>query len=400
MKDPLLSTPALFRLQRPALFVGIVALAICGIGGIVNHEQFFRSYLVGYVLVLGIALGSMGIVMVNHLTGGGWGILIRRSGEAAMGTLPLLFLLFVPIAFGLEYLYPWAQPATVAADAVLQHRRIVMNPEFFLIRVLIYFAIWNFWSWRLRRLSLRFDREADPEIERRLARLSAGGLVIYFFTMSLAAMDWMVSREIHWYSSIFGFLVIIGQALTGTTFMLIILSWLSDESPLQEVTQPDLVHDLGNLLLTQVILWAYIALSQMLIIWMGNEQEEITWYLHRSQGIWLIAAVMLIVLHFFVPFLLLLIQGAKRNIKILATIAAGILILRWVDNVWIIEPSSETRIAHSLHWMDFLAPIGIGGIWFWMFLWLLRRHPLIPLGEQIEVDLSHGSHASTSGPTA
>jgi hypothetical protein len=394
------NTPALFRLQWPALFVGIIALAICAIGGLFNHEQFFRSYLVGYIFALGLALGSMAIIMVNHLTGGGWGLLIRRSGEAAAGTLPLLFVMFIPIAFGLKHLYPWARPETLAANPVLKHRQPLLNPEFFLIRVLIYFAIWIFWGWRLRKLSLRHDIDGDPAIAQRLAALSAGGLVIYFLTMSLAAMDWMVSREIHWYSSIFGFMVIVGQALSATTFMLIILSKLSDDPPLHEAAEPDLIHDLGNLFLTQVILWAYISLAQMLIIWMGNEQEEITWYLHRSQGIWLVVAVMLIVLHFFVPFLLLLIQGAKRNIKILATIAAGVLILRFIDVVWIIEPSSETRIAHSLHWMDFLAPIGIGGIWFALFLWILKRHPLIPMGERIEVDLSHGSHASTSRPTA
>jgi hypothetical protein len=400
MKDPLLTTPALFRIQRPALIVGIIALAICAIGGLFNHEQFFRSYLVGYMFVLGITLGSMAIVMVNHLTGGGWGILIRRSGEAAAGTLPLLLVLFIPIAFGLESLYPWARADLVAADAVLQHRRPIMNPEFFLIRVLIYFAIWIFWGWRLRRLSLLHERDGDPAIEQRLAALSAAGLVLYFLTMSFAAMDWVLSREIHWYSSIFGFLIIIGQALSGTTFMLIILSKLSDDSPLREAAMPDIIHDLGNLFLTQVILWAYISLSQMLIIWMGNMQEEITWYLHRSQGFWLVVAVGLIVLHFFVPFLLLLIQGSKRNIKILATIAAGVLVLRFFDVVWIVEPTSNAPLAHRIHWMDFIAPIGIGGVWLWLFLWILRRHPLIPLGERIEVDLAHGSHSSTTRPAA
>jgi hypothetical protein len=393
-------TPAFFRYQQPALIVGIIALAICAIGGIFDHEQFFRSYLVGWILVLGIALGSMAIVMMNHLTGGGWGIVIRRLGEAAAGTLPLLFLLFAPIAYGLKYLYPWARPEELASVAVLQHRKIVYNPEFALLRVLIYFAIWIFWGWRLRRLSLQHDINGDPAISQRMAKFSAAGLVIYFLTMSFATFDWIASREVHWYSSIFGFMIIIGQALSGIVFMLIVLSKLHDDPPLHEAAQPNLVHDLGNLFLTLVILWAYMDLSQLVIIWIGNEQEEITWYLHRIQGVWFGIAVMLIVLHFFVPFLLLLIQGAKRNVKILGAIAMGLLVLRWLDIVWIIEPSSSTRIAHGISWMDLLAPIGIGGIWLWMFIWLLRRHPLIPLGERIEVDLAHGSHASTTRPTA
>ena len=341
MKDPLLTTPRLFRLQLPALGVGIIALAICAIGGVFNHEQFFRSYLVGYIFVLGISLGSMAIILMHHLTGGAWGLVIRRLGEAAAGTLPLLLVLFIPIAFGMSYLYPWADPQKIAAEAILQHRKIFFNPQMVLIRVLIYFAIWIFIGWRLRSLSLKYDQTGDASIPQRLARLGAIGLVLYFFTMSLASFDWVASRELHWYSSIFSFIVIIGQSLSGTVFMLIILSKLSDDPPLHEAAQEDSVHDLGNLFLTQVILWAYMALSQMLIIWMGNEQEEITWYLHRVQGLWLIASVALIVLHFFAPFLLLLIQGAKRNIKILATIAAGVLVLRFVDVVWLIEPTSN-----------------------------------------------------------
>ncbi|HEY1629321.1 MAG TPA: hypothetical protein VGF52_05650 [Tepidisphaeraceae bacterium] len=399
MKDPLLTTPALFRAQRPALIVGFIALAICAIFGWLNpnlHEQFFRSYLVGWFFVLGIALGAMSIVMMHHLTGGAWGLLIRRFGEAAAGTLPLLLILFIPIALGLSYLYPWARPGEVASEAVLQHRRNVFNPGFTLLRVLIYFAIWMLFAWRLRRLSLLHERNGDPAILQRLASLSAAGLVVYFITMSLASMDWVASREIHWYSSVFGFIVVIGQALSGTVFMLIMLSRLGDDSPLREAAQPDILQDLGNLLLTLVILWAYMALSQMLVIWMGNEQEEITWYLHRSQGFWLAIIVGLIVLHFFAPFLLLLIQGAKRNIKILGAIASGILVLRYLDVLWLIEPSSPTRIAHGLHWMDFVAPIGIGGIWLWLFLLLLRRRSLIPLGEREEVDLSHGSQTSTT----
>lgn len=372
----------LFNAMRPALGIGAGALLLCIIAAIFDPMHFFRAYLFAWLMCLGIALGAMALVMLHHLTGGAWGWLIRRPGEAAAMTLPLLAAGFIPIALGIGQVFPWARPELVAHEALLQRRQPFFSVWFVLLRALIYFALWIALAWRLRQLSLEHDRTGDPALLRRLRRLSAVGFLVYFITMSLAAVDWIASREPDWYSSTFALAVIVGQSASGLAFVLLIMGLLRDTPPLRDIVQPDRTHDLGNLLQTVVVLWAYISFAQYLVIWIGNTQEDILWFYHRTSGGWRFVGISLMALHFGFPFLVLLFQPVKRSAVALAAIAGFVLLMRMVDVLWMVAPSNLGPRPQTVHWLDFVAPIGVGGLWFAGFLWLLKAHPLVPLGHR------------------
>jgi hypothetical protein len=360
------------RLERGALIIGAVALGLCLFGAIFSRQQFFQSYLFAYVFWLGIALGCLGIVMLHNLSGGAWGIAIRGLLESGMKTLPLMALLFLPLLFGLQYLYEWARPDAVAHDALLHHKAGYLNPTFFLVRALLYFALWIGAAIVISRWSTHNEHSPDPRKVTRLRALSGPGLVVYVLTITFASIDWIMSLEAHWYSTIFGVHFLGGHALAAFAFVILVAGILSRRAPAPSAVAPSDWLDLGNLLLGFVMLWAYFAFSQWLIIWSGNLPEEITWYTHRNTGGWEWLARLLAVFHFFVPFLLLLSRRNKRSAEFLAIIAGSILVMRLVDIFWYTVPAfrpGEFRI----HWMDVAAPLGIGGIWLAVFFWQLRR---------------------------
>jgi hypothetical protein len=366
------------RLKQRALLAGAAGLAVCAGGGLVNPEQFFRSYLLGYLLWIGVALGSLGIVMLHHLTGGGWGFVVRRCLESGARTLPFMAGLFLPLLFGLPHLYAWARPAEVARDALLQHKSMYLNVPFFTIRTAGYFAIWIGLTALVTRWSFEQDRTADPALTRRLQVLSGPGLAAYGLTATFAAIDWVMSLEPHWFSTIYGVLFIVGQVLASLAFMIPVALQLADREPLAQVISPARLQDLGNLLLAFVMLWAYIAFSQYLIIWAGNLPEEIPWVLHRTHSGWQWIALTLIVFHFVVPFLLLLSRGTKRSVPVLSAVAVGLVGMRLVDLFWLVVPAfHHTGVA--IHWMDLMAPVGIGGIWVALFVWQLQGQSLVPV---------------------
>jgi hypothetical protein len=393
------SQEPVFRYRNHALLVGAGGLALATLGwafgslGWMDIGSFYRAYLFGYMFWLGITLGSMAIVMLNHLTSGDWGLLIRRSGEAAALTMPLLIVLFIPIVIGAKYLYPWADPSQVANDPVLKMRSVVFNVPMWSARALIYMLIWWTLAILLRRMSVAHDASSDPAVLSRLRRVSAAGLVIYFVTMTLASMDWMMSRETHWYSSVFGFIVIIGQGLSGLVFMLVILRSMAEREPFRSAARPSMFNDLGNLLLVFVILWAYVSFSQLLVTWMGNTQEDVVWYVQRIRGGWKWVSIALIAIHFFVPFLLLLGKSNKQRIEVLGTLAAALLFLRLLDVLYLVVPSGPTEQGNGISWIVFFTPLGIGGIWFATFLWFLRNRPLMPLGQQVSPPEEKHGHA-------
>jgi hypothetical protein len=358
--------------QDGALIVGAAGLFVLLAAVFFDPMHALRAYLYAWLACLGISLGSMSILMMQYLTGGRWGMLIRRLAEAAAMTLPLLAILFIPIALGARSLFPWAQSAAIESSAILRHRQVAFTLPLVLVRCAIYFAIWIFWAWRLRTLSLDYDVDLNPRRLVRLRRYSAAGLVIYFATMSLAAVDWIASREVDWYSSTFGLAVVVGQAVAGVAFLILIIALVRPNA------SHELLHDLGNLLLTVVVLWAYIEFAQFLVIWAGNMQEDITWFYHRTHRGWGWIGMALILLHFAVPFAFLLFQDSKRSIRRLAWIAGGVLVMRVVHLLWMIAPSSMSEIPHSVQWLDLIAPLGVGGIWFAMYLWILNRHAIVP----------------------
>jgi hypothetical protein len=372
--------PRLFEAQWPALIVGIAALVVGGIMCFFDPFHALRGYLIGFLFCLAITFGSMSVLMLHHLTGGAWGWLVRRPAEAALATVPLLAILFIPLAIGARALFPWANPSAIASSAILRHRDPFFHPSATIIRAAIYFVIWIFWTWRLRVLSLRHDETLNIDVSKTAARYSAVGLVMYFATMFLAGFDWIASREVDWYSSTFGLQLVIGQAVAGVAFLIIMLALLRDSPDVDRaVSNANRPHDLGNLLLTCVILWAYVSFAQLLVIWMSDMQDDITWFYHRTHRGWNVIAWLLILLHFGLPFVMLLFQKQKRHLGLLAQIAAVVLFMRLVHVEWMVVPSTLHDLPRVIHWLDLVVPFGVIGIWFSLFLAVLKRRPLIPV---------------------
>ena len=378
MSTPKPLVERLSLLAKRAAAIGVVALLACTAGAFVSPEQFFRSYLIGYLLWIGVALGCMALLMLQHLITGQWGLVGRRSFEAAAGSLWVMVLAFLPLALGLESIYEWAHPDLVTGDALLEHKAPYLNVGFFLLRALLYFAIWLVLASLLNRWSGRQDRGERAYINR--FQLASGiGLLLYGLTASFSSVDWVMSIEPHWFSTIYGLQFIAGQMLSAVAFTVLVLLLLSEHEPLRDRIGAARFHDFGNLMLAFVMLWAYLAFSQYLITWSGNLPEEIPWYLSRTRGGWQWIGLMLVVFHFAIPFALLLSRAAKRSARSLSLIAGLILLLRLADTIWLVEPAYVREL--SVHWMDILAPVGIGGIWMFAFLSRLKAYPLMPLND-------------------
>jgi hypothetical protein len=366
------------RLRNIALIAGIGGLMLSVIGLFVAPTQFFRSYLWSFLFWFGIAMGSLPLLMLYHLVGGAWGFTVRRIMESATRTLPIFVLLFVPIVFGIPWLYEWSHAAQVAQSEVLREKQPYLNIPFWIVRAVIYFAIWLFYSYRLNRLSAIQDESAEAHLTDRFQRLSAPGLVVYGLTITFASFDWAMSLEPQWYSTIYGMLWIVGQALSGLAFSIGVLALLSHREPISRLSLPDNLHDLGNLLLAFTMLWAYMSFAQLLIIWSGNLPEEIQWYLSRLHNGWQWVAAALITFHFFVPFFLLLARFRKRRVHWIAAIASLVLVMRVVDMYWVITPAFYAD-RFTFHWLDIFALVGIGGVWLAIYARQLTAMPLVPL---------------------
>jgi hypothetical protein len=370
--------PALRDYQRRLLVAGAAGGLLSLVGWWIDPTQFFQSYLMGYMLVLGITLGCLALGMIHQLSGGEWGVLIRRPIGAASRVLPVLTVLFLPIVLGMGHLYEWTHADIVARDEVLLHKRLYLNTGFFIGRAAFYFLVWNGLSYFLNSWSLEQDRTGDPRIPRRMQLLSAAGLVGYGLTITFASFDWLMSLEPHWFSTIYGVLVMGGQGLAAMAFLIVAIVWLSQRPPLRGVVVPGHLHDLGNLLLAFVMLWAYFSFSQYLIIWAGNLPEEISWYVHRLHTGWRVVGAALVVFHFVVPFCLLLSRAVKREAQMIVKVAAGILIARLIDLYWLIAPElHQDGIAVS--WQDVVLPLSLGCVWLGCFVWQLRGRAILPV---------------------
>jgi hypothetical protein len=370
--------PELKGLQRRLLLAGAAGAVLSLAGGFFNGTQFLQSYLMAYMLWLGVTLGCLALGMLHQLSGGAWGVVIRRPIGAASRVLPLMTVLFLPIALGMHRMYPWTDAALVARDEALRHKQLYLNTPFFLIRAAIYFLVWNALSHFLSAWSLEQDRTADPRLARRMQMLSGAGLLAYGFTITFASFDWLMSLEPHWFSTIYGVLILGGQGLSALAFLIIVLAWLSRRPPLDRIVAPSHFHDLGNLMLAFVMLWAYFSFSQYLIIWSANLPVEIAWYLHRLQTGWRPVAVALIVFHFIAPFVVLLSRDVKRDPQMLVKVAIGVLIVRLVDLFWLIAPEFRQN-GIGVSWLDVAVPVTLGAIWAAGFIHQLRGRAILPL---------------------
>jgi hypothetical protein len=368
---------------RPLALGGGVLWAI---GALLNPDQGLRSYLFAFLFWIGLAIGCQSILMLHHLSGGHWGLGIRRMLEAGSRTLRYAWVAFLPVAAGLMMgkLFPWVHP--VEGDELLKKKLAYLNVPFFLGRAVFYFACWALLAHLLSKWSLERDRTPDPSLNDKLQGLSGGGLVLMGLTITFASVDWAMSLNPHWFSTIYGVLFMVGQVLSALAFMILLVAVAGREKPFDSVITRDVIHDLGKLLFAFVMLWAYMQLSQFLIIWSANLPEEVPWYIQRLSGGWQFLALALVGFHFVLPFLLLLSRSLKRNAAMLARVAAGIFLVRLLDLYWLIAPDFQGHGAgasHGLHvhWLDVVAPVFLGGLWLLMFTTELRSRPLLTPGD-------------------
>jgi hypothetical protein len=382
--------PQTGTLRQRALIVGGVLLVVLVAMLFVDRRQFFPAYLIGWTFWTGISVGSLALLMLQHMTGGGWGFVIRRILEAATRLLPIMALLFIPIMIGAHSLYPWTDHEVLAHDRVVAFKEPYLNLRFFTIRAAVYFGIWIALAYFLNRWSLEQDRTADNRYTKNMRVLSGPGMVILIFSITFASVDWYMSLEPEWFSTIYGFIFVASWALSALAFVTAILAFLTREEPLRHVVKPLHFHDLGKLLLALVMLWAYFAFSQYLIIWSGNLPEEIGYYLERTHGFWGALIILIGLLHFAAPFLFLLSRELKRNPHKLVLVALLIIVMRMVDLLWMLVPAFKT---HNWIWLAVIALFGFGGLWLGLFAWQLSKRALVPINDpQFDSVLSTDVH--------
>ena len=370
-------TAQIARWQRNSLLVGIAGVLLAVVAFLLDREQFLRSYLFAYLYWTGMALGCLAILLMHHVVGGKWGMLIRRLCEAGARTLPFMGLLLLPVLFGMGTLYVWARPAAIH-DANIQSKAAYLNVPFFIARAVIYFSIWFLYAYLLSKWSAAQDHTGDERLIGKMRALSAPGLVIFTLTTTFAFIDWIMSLEPHWFSTIYGAMFMVGEMLESFAFVIALMIILSRKSPIKDYITPQHIHDLGNMMFAFMVLWAYLSFSQFIIIWSGNLPEEIPWYVSRLRGGWGWVAITLVIFHFAVPFALLLMRSVKRRADRLFRVCLLMIAIRLVDVYWITEPAFYGQRI-QIHWIDFVTPVAVGGLWLAVFFGQLKLQPLLPL---------------------
>jgi hypothetical protein len=360
-------------IQRPtgrsrliAIVAIIVGSAVAWFGWSRAPEQFYYSYLVAWVFWTNLSAGALGLVLLHNLTGGNWGIAIRPIARAAANVLPLMAILCVPIAHHTERIYEWADPYLVEHDAILQHKAPYLNTDGFQLRALGYFVFWF-----LLLILLAWQHRASPvpesKVDRRFRRLSGQGLALHGIAVTFASVDWLMSLEPHWFSSIYGVIVFTSQGLIALAFAIVVRAAIDRRVETLPEPEVNVLHDLGKLLLSFVMFWAYVAFSQFLLIWYGNLPEEVIWYNKRLEGQWAPVALALVAFHFFVPFIVLLSRKWKRDPLRLGAVSLLIIVIDWVYFLWMVEPAAERGRLSYVPWLDLGLTAAIGGVWWLMF---------------------------------
>ncbi len=369
------------RLQQRALIVGVVGSVLCLIGWLRWPAQFFQSYIDAFLLILGLSLGSMGLLMLQHLTSGQWGIIIRRPLEAATRTLWLVAVLFLPVILGMKYLYgAWLNAPATGEGSLSNFQKTYLTPHNFIIRAVIYFAVWLALVAMLNRWSRQQDVDtANRALRRKFKMLSGPGIILYVFGVGFASIDWAMSLSPHWFSTIYGFIFVVGQVISSLCLVIVVAVLLARTAPMAGLVQARHLSDLGKLLLAFVMLWAYFSFSQLLIIWSGNLPDEISFYRSRLYGSWGLVAVLILILHFFTPFFMLLSRDLKRSASLLPKVALLLIVMRLVDLFWTTRP--EFTSSALPNWFDIVVPVTLFGLWLAFFARTLKTLPLLPLGD-------------------
>ncbi|HTS38624.1 MAG TPA: hypothetical protein VMH04_23325 [Candidatus Solibacter sp.] len=391
----LTAPPVVKTLAQRLLIAGAVFALISAWIAFSNPDQFYPAYLVAFMDWLGVALGSMAIIMIRHLTGGGWGVVIRRLQGAAMRTLPLLTVLFIPIFIAVWQgrMYPWAMsPDKITEPRIREHllkhsfvTAKYLNLNGLWVRAAIYFLIWNLLSFLLSKWSKEGDSSSARDNTDRFKAVSGPGLILLGGTLSFAIIDWVMSLDPSWISTIFPLAVLIGGVLSAMCFAVVAERILFDYKPMSEMLHPDFVHDHGKWILTFIMVWAYFNFSQWLIIWGGNLPTEITYYIHRINNGWGWVALIMVLGHFALPFAILLSRPFKRDIRKLVWLAVWMLFMGWLDLVWIIEPNFSQTLRITV--ADVVVSIAFGCLWMGYFFRNLASLPLLPVYDPTAIEV-------------
>lgn len=376
MTDTTYAAPrSLNRVQRWALILGGLGVVLGLAALFLSPAQFFRSYLIGWLFWLGMALGSLGLLMMHHQAGGAWTAVARRFMEAATRTLPLLAVLVIPIWIGIPYLYPWADPNSVAANALLQHKQPYLNVPFFIFRTVLYFAVWIGLELMLNHWASAEDRVNDPKYHIRMKNLSGIGLVLLVLTVTFAGIDYVMTLQPTWVSSIFGAIVGAGLFVAAAAFLILNVTMLYYTEPLSEYVNTSILGNYGGFALSILLIWMYFSFSQFLLIWYANIMEETPWYILRANGGWEWIILIIVLAGFILPFLLLMSVDLKRNPRSMAAVALLLMATQFLNLIWLVNPEFSQTL--QITWSDLVIPAGIGGIWLAFYLWQLQRRPLL-----------------------
>lgn len=380
--------PQAESVKRIASIIGIAGLLLCVAGFFTDHEKFFQSYLYAFMFWAGFPIGALGILLLNNVVGGKWGVTIRRYLEATARTLPLIALFFVVILLGMKDVYAWATPANVAANEFLKHKEAYLNLPGFIIRAAICFGLWMFFLWRINKWTDEQDVTGDPEIKEKLRKFSAPALLVFVLAVSVAYIDWALSADNQFYSTVYGGMVLIANVQATFALCILTLILTSKEDRFHGRINSKILHDLGKLLFAFTIFWTYLSASQLIIIWPASLPQEITWYLDRTAGFWKAICVFVGLTMFAIPFAALLSQSRKKDPRRLQRVCVWILLVNAVYFFWLIEPpfrvvsastTLHTSSSFTVYWTDIAAFVGIGGIWVYYFITQLRKRPLLPL---------------------
>ena len=388
---PQATTTGVSRWQTRALVAGIAGLVVSAIGLFINRQEFFRAYLTSFLFWFSIAAGSLAVLMLQYMTGGEWGLLIRRPLGAAARTMWLLLVFFVPVLLGLKFLYPWTDRAWAMNDPVVRLKLGYLNAPRFIGFALFFFFCWILWAWAIRRLSLRFYEDRAPETDLARRRWAGAGLPMIVLTLTFASIDWMMSLEPRWSSTMYGITFTVGCGLSAYAFVTFFLARLAHTEAMAGILKPTHLRDLGNLMLAFVMFYAYTSFSEFLLIWYANTHEEIPHYIVREHGGWGVIALMLVIFHFFLPFFMLLMRPIKDRPDTIAIVAVIIIVMRYVAIYWLVAPSWYGAEFHY-SWISLATLIGIGGIWMFAFINQLKGQTIIPIHETwVEEALREGA---------
>ena len=372
-----------------SLGVGLIGLVATVAGYFVlGPKEFFLSWLWAYIYIIALTVGPLAWVMLQFTTGGAWGVMIRRPAEAASRTIWLTMVFFLPILAGASYLYPWTNEAYVKSHEVVLHKAAYLNMTAWSIRAAVYLIGWAMLTLYYNKWSLREDA-GDVRARGKMTFVAGPGLIFHALAVTFMAVDWVMSQDPTWFSTMWGLLFIASQMLTAMAFLITVMVLLREYSPIREVLTQKHLHDMGKFCLALVMVWAYFSFSQFLIIWAANLPEEIPFYLRRMNHGWGYVGLMLVFGHFALPFALLLSRDLKRNFKLLRGIALFILLMRFVDLFWLIKPFAYENF--HITWMDITAPVGMVGLWLAYFFTNLQQRPLIPANDpNLQEALEHG----------